>query len=46
MNNTKKKYTKPSLSIKGNVQKLTLAGGSFSSDAPGGVTDKPNPVGG
>jgi len=46
MNNKKKNYTKPALSIKGRVQSLTLAGGSFSSDAPGGVTDRPNPIGG
>jgi len=46
MTNTKKKYTKPMLSIKGKVQNLTLAGGSFSSDAPGGVTDGINPIGG
>ena len=46
MNNKKKKYTKPMLSIKGKVQTLTLAGGSFSSDAPAGGTGSDGPFGG
>ncbi len=42
MKNTKKKYTKPVLNIKGHVKNLTLANGSFSTDAPaGGTTDGP-----
>ena len=46
MNNTKKKYNKPMLSIKGKVQNLTLAAGSFSSDAPAGGSDSNGPFGG
>lgn len=41
MKNTKKTYTKPTLSVKGKVQNLTLAAGSFSADVPGGATNGP-----
>lgn len=37
----KKAYKKPTLSIKGSVQNLTLAAGSFSADVPGGATNGP-----
>lgn len=46
MINTKKKYAKPMLSIKGKVQNLTLAGGSNSADVPGGTSNGPRPIGG
>ena len=46
MKTKKRIYKKPTLSFKGKVQNLTLAGGSFSSDVPGGATDGINPVGG
>ena len=41
MNNKKKTYSKPTLSVKGKVQNLTLAGGSFNADVPGGATVGP-----
>lgn len=37
----KKAYKKPTLSIKGKVQDLTLAAGSFAADIPGGATNGP-----
>ncbi|WP_165933479.1 hypothetical protein [Arundinibacter roseus] len=40
-NTNKKSYKKPVLSTKGAVRNLTLAGGSFSADVPGGATDGP-----
>lgn len=46
MNNTKKTYTKPTLSVKGKVKNLTLAAGSFSSDAPAGGSSSNGPFGG
>lgn len=41
MSTKKRTYTKPALEIKGKVKNLTLAGGSFSADVPGGATDGP-----
>lgn len=46
MNTKKRMYKKPMLSIKGKVKNLTLAGGSFSSDAPAGGPGSDGPFGG